>query len=320
MEGVLRTQGYSAEDIPFVINMYLGGELRGHTSHGLASFPSFAAKKYKVAEPPVVHKETASLFMIDAKLGPGVVVGRRAADEAMKRAKQEVSGTALIKNMDSWLRPGAVAEYIADKGFLTIVVNNGGEAAVAPPRGYDPVTGTNPIAYGIPTDNGALVVDMATSKRAKGQIRLANKYGTDLPADSFYDHQGNVTIDPKDAYSIMPFGEYKGFALALLVEIMCGSMLGMPMMLEADPSNNAFGGKTPARGALIFVIDPSQTTDSAQFLKDNSDYVQRIKATRVRKGEQIRIPGEQATQQQTNKQKADSIEIPDELWDEIQGL
>lgn len=320
MSEVLLRAGYSKADIPFIINMYLGGELRGHTCHGLASFPGFVSKEFSSDREPIIMKETQSLFMIDANAQSGNVVGRRAADEAIKRAEKSGVGTAIVKNMESWLRPGAVAEYISEKGYVAIVINNGGEAAVAPPGGFDPVTGTNPIAYGIPTENGSLVVDMATSKRAKGQIRLANKYGTDLPPNSFYDANGEVTVDPKAAYSIMPFGEYKGFSLALLVEILCGSLVGMPMLNQGDPSNNNFGGKTPKRGGLIFVVDPKMTTDADTFTQVNSDYIEKIKSTRPRKGEQIRIPGEEAAKEQNSKITDDEIEIPDEIWEELKGL
>jgi len=219
MTSVLQTKGYADADIPFLIDMYLGGELRGHTSHGLASFVGFAKEEKPELPKPEVIKATAACFYIDAKSNSGTLVGKRAADEAITRARQEITGTAIIKNMDSWLRPGAIAEYIADQGFVALVMNSGGGAAVAPPGGYEAVTGTNPIAYGIPTNDGPLVVDMATSKRAWGQVRLANKYGTDLPADTFYDSEGNVTLDPKKANSVMPFGDYKGFSLALLVEL-----------------------------------------------------------------------------------------------------
>ena len=82
--------------------------------------------------------------------------------------------------MDSWLRPGAIAEYIADQGYLAVVTNSGGGTAVAPPGGFDPVLGTNPIAYGIPTTDGSLVVDMATAKLAwaalASQISTARRF------------------------------------------------------------------------------------------------------------------------------------------------
>jgi len=318
MVRALKAKGYIDADIPFLIEMYLGGELRGHASHGLASFPGFIKQDYSGLEQPKVIKETQAFFMLDAKGNPGAIVGKRAADEAIKRAKQEVVGLAMIKDMDAWLRPGAIAQYIADQGFVAIVSNNA-SAAIAPPGGFDPVAGTNPIAYGLPTKDGSLVVDMATAKCAWGNVRSANKYGTDLPADSFYDNEGNVTLDPAKAWSVMPFGDYKGFALALLIEIMCGGLNGMDMLVE-NTAKNKFGQRTPRRGAFILVIGPAQTVGLDAFKQATADYVAKIKATRPRQGERIRIPGDESATVQSTKLKEGSIEISDELWAELQDL
>jgi LDH2 family malate/lactate/ureidoglycolate dehydrogenase len=320
MTTILTAKGYGENDIPFLIDMYLGGELRGHTSHGLASFSGFVQEDYSTCEAPVVLQETNALFMIDAKSNAGALVGKRAADEAIKRAKTEVVGTALIKNMDSWLRPGAIAQYIADQGLFALVTNDGGGASIAPPGGYDPVVATNPIAYGIPTEEIPLVVDMATSKRAWGQVRLANKYGTDLPADTFYNDKGEITLNSKEAHSVKPAGEYKGFALALLIEVLCGSLVGMDMMIDTNNVGSTFGARLLDRGAFILVIDPQQTATRESFKHANSDLLKRIKATRPLPGQQIRIPGEEAGIKQAEQQKNGYIDIPKTLWKEIQVL
>jgi len=321
MQSVLESKGYAADDIDFLIDMYLGGELRGHTSHGLASFPGFATDDFSNLPEPEVIVETHSTFIIDAKSNSGAIVGKRAADEAMKRADNEIVGTAFVKNMDSWLRPGAIAQYIADKGYMAIVVNDGGGSSIAPPGGYDPVLATNPIAYGIPTTNGALVVDMATSKRAWGQVRLANKYGTDLPADTFYDDKGELTLDPKEAHSVMPFGDYKGFALALMIEVLCGSLIGMEnMMVDTNAAGSQFGVRLQERGGFILVIDPSKTAVPIDFKQANSTLLEKIKATHTLPNHEIRIPGEHANDLYTKHMQQGSIEIPDELWKEFQAL
>lgn len=223
--------------------------------------------------------------------------------------------------MDSWLRPGAIAQYIADQGYLAFVVNDGGGTSIAPPGGYDPVLATNPIAYGIPTNGSPLVVDMATSKRAWGQVRLANKYGTDLPADTFYNDKGELTLNPKEAHSVLPFGDYKGFAMAMLIEIMCGSLVGMDnMMLETNSAGSNFGVPLQERGGFILVIDPSQTSDLDTFKAANSDLIKKIKATSKLPNQDIRIPGEQAGDLQSVAAQNGSVEIPYELWEEIESL
>ena len=319
MTKALSSSGYKNEDIPFIINMYLGGELRGHTSHGLASFKSFIKHDYNNLPEPETIKATDACYFMDAKSNSGVLIGRKAADEAIVRAKKQITGMTLIKNMDSWLRPGAIAEYIAEQGFIAYVVNSGGGASIAPPGGYEPVTGTNPIAYGLPMADGAFVVDMATSKRAWGVVRMANKFGTKLPDDTFYDIEGNVTTDPQKADAVMPFGEYKGFALALLGEVMTGAMLGMPMLIDSDAGSN-FGEKMPDRGAYILVIDPSQTVGLDEFKMQVGKYINDINNTRALPGGKIRIPGQQAMEKANRAVENGEIDIPDELWAELREL
>lgn len=316
---ILKSKGYSDQDIPFLLNMYLGGELRGHTSHGLASFAAFANTPKTEQEEPVVIKETHALFALDAKGNNGNLIGKRAADEAIKRAKVEGLGAALIKDMDSWLRPGAIAEYIAEQGLVAVVTNSGGGTSIAPPGGFDPTVGTNPIAYGIPTTDDPLVVDMATAKHAWGQVRLANKYGTDLPKDAFYDNQGNITLDPKKAYSVKAAGDHKGYALALLVEILCGSLVGTDMMVEST-AGSTFAGKLPVRGAFILVIDPGTMGDPSDFKQKNTMLIDAIKNSAPLPGQEIRIPGDHAAMLKAQYTKDDSIDIPDELWREIDKL
>ncbi len=319
MSNSLTKRGYSKDDTDFIIEMYLGGELRGHTSHGLADFANFVSKDFQALPAATVLKETNSVYMIDAKSNPGVVVGRIAADQAIKRATNEIVGVAMIKNMESWLRPGAIAQYIAEKGYLAIVINDGGGTSIAPPGGFDPTLGTNPIAYGIPTNDTPLVVDMATSKRAWGQVRLANKYGTDLPADTFYDTDGQITVDPAKAHSVLPFGDYKGYAIASLIEVLCGSLLGKAMMI-ASSEDSQFGAKFPDRGGLIIVIDPGQTVGLETFKKQNTEMLDQIKSTRPLEGQSIRIPGEQAGKLEKQDLENDLLELPDELWEEIKSI
>lgn len=319
MQTVLKAKGYAESDIPFVINMYLGGELRGHTSHGLASFVSFAQSESEMHEEPVVLKDTHALFALDAKGASGNVIGKRAADEAVKRAKTEGVGTVLIKDMDSWLRPGAIAEYIAGQGYLALVMNSGGGTSVAPPGGFDPTLGTNPIAYGVPTANEPLVVDMATARHAWGQVRLANKYGKPLPPDAFYDDEGNITRDGKQAYSVKSFGEYKGFALATLVEIMTGSLVGVPMMIQST-AGSTFAGKLPRRGAVIIAMDPADMVDPEEFKRENSALLANIQKSQALPGDEIRIPGMHASELKAANIASDTVDIPDDLWEEIQDL
>src|SRR3989344_4808328 len=117
MSTVLAHKGYKPDEIDFIIEMYLGGELRGHASHGLSAFSGFINEDSAALPKPEVVKSTNAVTIIDAKSNKGNIVGKTAADEAIKIAKKEAVGTVIIKNLESWLRPGGIAQYIAEKGY-----------------------------------------------------------------------------------------------------------------------------------------------------------------------------------------------------------
>lgn len=264
-------------------------------------------------------KSTPSFVMIDAHGNPGDIVGKFAADEAMKLAKESILAGAVIKNMESWLRPGGIAEYITNKGFIALVTNDGGGSAVAPPGGFNATIGTNPLAYGIPTEGNNLVVDMATSKKDWGHVRQARASGTQLPEDTFYNSKGEVTLNPDDANSVKAFGEYKGFALGFLIEVLSGALTDMEMLRDSENPKYAGIEYLPV-GAFILVIDPNQISTLDTFKREVAGALAQIKSSQTLENQEIRIPGELAGEIQARCLEDGSIEVEDEIWEEIQGL
>ena len=311
----LRNNGFSERNIKHIIDVYLGGELRGHKTHGLAPFPGFLKSDFSKCEPPKVLLDTPSTYFVEANENPGIIVGIDAAENVIAKAKQYGTANAFIRNMYDWVRPGAIAKYIAGQDCLAIVTNDGSGRSIAPPGGFDPTLGTNPFAYGIPTNGEPLVVEFASAKKAWGNVRVANKFGTELPKKTFLTNTGDFAIDPKDAHSVLPFGEYKGFSLALLIEIMNGSLVAHNMMPESDASS--YQGTWPPNSGTIFVVDPSKFSDLNTFKTETQGAIDFIKSTTPKKGESIRIPGENAGQKDIEAYKNGEIEIDDEVWNEI---
>ncbi len=302
---------------------YLAGELDGKQSHGLMAFPSLlkSLEGYRVKEYKILEKKHA-LVVMDANELPGSYVGRRLADDLIEMAKTEGAALGFIKNMRTWLRPGAIAQYVADHGMVAFVINNGGKPMVAPPGGYDPATGTNPIGIGVPTNEQPIVVDMATSKRAWGEVRKAKKNNSDLPKDSYYTNTGDFATKPDDAYSAVPMGEYKGFALSLFIEIMTGSFLGRDMSvgLESNQSVEYSDAQAAMRGGMILVMNPAITVGLDQFKKSNAEFIKNIKRGHKLPGvDEIYMPGDRAGQERTKNIKNDFLEVDENLWKQISG-
>ena len=259
---ILTKLDYSKDDINLIIDVYLGGELRGQETHGLAPFPSFVKQDFSQLEEPQVILHSHSLYYIDANIGSG--------------------------------------------------------QAVAPPGGVDPTLGTNPIAYAIPTENEPLEVEMATSKKAWGNVRIANKYGVELPEDTFLTADGSNAVYPKDAHSVKTFGEHKGFAISMMIAILNGTMLGNPLIIEADASN--YSKPWPPNSGSITVYNPELFGGLNTFIAETQAGINSIKNSTPMSGQTITIPGESSGSRSLKNKAEGKIEIAPELWEEINSL
>lgn len=312
----LLNKKFSREEAEIVADDYLEGELLGKPSHGLMAFPGLIEKLDGKRQPYEIIKQSHSCVLIDAKESHGAYVGRKAADMAIDMSEREGVGVALIKDQMTWLRPGGIAQYVADRGYIGIVMNNGGKPMMAPPGGYDPVIGTNPIGIGIPTDADPIVADMATSIKAWGEVKMAENEKRKLPEDMFLDNQGAFAANPEDAYSVLPAGGYKGFAFGLLVEILTGSFLGRLM----GPAQMNSDYKKLTRGGVILVLNSNFGTTVELFRSANSELVNNIRSSRKLKDvDEILVPGERALRTKRAFEKDGCIDIDNTLWERLEG-
>lgn len=315
MTNILRSKGYGEKDSNSIIDVYLGGELRGHKTHGLAPFPGFIRQDFSQYEPPKVVLDTQAMYLIEANGNPGICLGTKASDIAIKKAKQQGTSTAIIRNMFDWVRPGAIAQYVADHDMIAIVTNDGAGRSIAPPGGVDPTVGTNPIAYGLPTETEPLVVELASAKKAWGNVRVANKFGTPLPDKTFITKSGEFATAPNEVHSVLPFGQHKGFSLALLIEIMNGSMVGHHMMPDSNASS--YSGDWSTNTGTITVFNPALLTDLDTYKQETTKAIDFIKSGTTLEGQQIRIPGENAREKMNKALELDSIDVQEDVWEEI---
>ncbi len=313
---ILAKSSLSNEEADILAWDYLEGELQGKLSHGIAAFPAMAEKLPEATSHFKILKETESFIYADAGGSLGAIVGRKLANKVIAKASQQGIAAASIRNMKPWLRPGAIAEYISDNNMVGFVVNKGTVRAIVPPGGSVPVFGTNPIGIGIPSDDTPVVVDMATSSRSNGEVRLAKMLGHNLPENSFIDKSGMPTLDPNAVHAALPMGGYKGFGIGLFIEIICGSLLGLSMGTneKGHPLNSL-------RGAFILVIDPKITVGIEKFKAENQDFVDSIRKSPAAKGSNgVTLPGDRARKAKQQNEAKDYLEVDDKLWAEIKKL
>lgn len=318
-ENILIKRSFPKDVAKIIVDEYIEGELEGKLTHGLLAFPSLVESYSAPKEKWSIEKESSSSVFINGKGNLGLLVCKDAINIVCKKAKSECIGLAAINNIFTFLRPATIARMIAEKDMVGIVAHNGGREMVAPHGGIDPVLATNPIGVSIPTTEKPIIFDMATSKRAWAEVSISKIFSKILPEETFLDKDGNFTIDPNEAYSVVSFGGYKGYALGLLVEILTGSLVNMPMGIRGSRGEADF--RRFLRGTFIIAINPSFFTDLGKFKKRNSDLINQIKSIRKLKDvNEILIPGEKSRRTKEENLRKGYIEVKDSIIEKIKKL
>ena len=154
---------------------------------------------------------------------------------------------------------GYFVEPLARDGLVSLAFTNSVSRSIAPWGGKAPLFGTNPMAFAVPRHNSdPMVIDQSSSVVARMVVRRHAEQDTPIPAGWAFDKDGQPTTDAKAglAGSMAPFGDHKGAALALMVEILSAGLTGSSFTFEAATSAD-HSGEPPDLGQLLIAIDPS---------------------------------------------------------------
>ena len=202
------------------------------TSHGLFRLPGYVASlrsgKVNGAARPKVETLAPGVLRIHGDGGFAPLALQLARDPlAEAAATQGIAALALVE-IYHFAALWAEVEPLAERGLCAFAFH-ASKAAVAPAGGTAPVFGTDPMAFGWPRRSGPpMVFDQASSALAKGEVMIAARDGHDLPPGIGIDAQGGATTDPAAVLegALLPFGGYKGAAIALMVELLSGALIG----------------------------------------------------------------------------------------------
>ena len=236
---IMRAAGADPAVAERVVQHLVGSNLVGIDSHGIMRLPHYVSwlREGKAAGQnrlEVLH-DTEATCLVDAHFTYGAVSASEASRIAQEKAQRVGVGLVSVRNSTHTGRLGEYMEEMAREGLIGMICCNaqGHGQFVAPWGGSDPRLTTNPIAWGFPSahEDRVVVIDMATSAAPEGRIRLANERGEALPNGQVIDAAGRDTTDPADLFgpprgAILPFGQHKGYALALVVEMLSGALSG----------------------------------------------------------------------------------------------
>ncbi|XP_070564184.1 uncharacterized oxidoreductase YjmC-like [Ptychodera flava] len=213
----------------------VAADYRGHFSHGLNRLDMYAndiKSGTTVSDTePTIERELAATAHVNGNNLLGPVVGNFCMDLAIQKARDVGVGWVVAKGSNHYGIAGWYSMQALEHGLMGMSFTNTSPLQV-PTRARDCVLGTNPITLAAPGIGGdSFVLDMATSTAAIGKVEFHDRKGVDIPNGWGADSRGIETNNPKavlDGGGLMPLGGseqssgYKGYGLALLVEIFCG--------------------------------------------------------------------------------------------------
>ncbi|POF29182.1 Ldh family oxidoreductase [Roseibium marinum] len=311
--------GTAPENAAPVARALVAAEASGQPGHGLSRMPSYVEQvrsgKVHGTARPSCETVKPGLVRIDAGHGfayPAIDLAQKILPDMARR-----SGVALaaIHRSHHFGQGGAHCEVLAQKGLVAMVFGNAPKA-IAPWGASRPMFGTNPICFAAPGPAGAppLVIDFAVSRVAKGKIMAASRTGRPIPEGWALDDQGRPATDAAAAMNgtMVPIGEAKGAALALMIEVLSAALVGAHFGFEA---NGLFDGKgaPPNLAQTILAIDPGLASDNA--------YWERIGLlfSEIEQTEGARLPGSRRLEARETAVR-EGLRIPEEILLDLLAL
>jgi (2R)-3-sulfolactate dehydrogenase (NADP+) len=299
-----------------VARALVAAEADGLKGHGLSRVPTYAAQakigKVDGFATPTVERRRPGAAVIDAAHGFAFPAIEAALALLPEMARSSGVACAAIHRSHHCGAAGHPVEQLAERGLVAMMFANT-PAAIAPWGAAKPVFGTNPVAFACPlSGRPPVVVDLALSKVARGNIVAAKQKGEHIPAGWALDADGKPTTDPDAALAgtMLPLGDAKGTALVLMVELLAAGLTGANFAADASSFLDDKGAP-PGTGQLIVAFDP------AAFGGSGAHMARLIGSIEAQAG--ARLPGSRRLALR-RKAASDGLVVSDALVAEIETL
>ncbi|MDF1585690.1 Ldh family oxidoreductase [Marinimicrococcus flavescens] len=259
---VLLQAGLSREQAGPVAEVITAGERDECHSHGLYRLPGCVETvrhpRFVPDAVPVITEQSASVVRADARFGYSLPAFERALPTVVRQAREVGVSVLAINDCFHFAALWPEIEAITAHGLAAIAMTPN-HCWVAPTGGTRPILGTNPFAFGWPRGGDRpYVFDFATSEIARGDIALHKLAGKPIPLGWGIDQAGQPTTSAAAALAgaMLPFGGYKGSALATMVELLAGPLIGDLTSMESTAFDGGVNA-APCHGELIIALDPA---------------------------------------------------------------
>jgi hydroxycarboxylate dehydrogenase B len=322
---ILAKGGSAPAEADLIADHLVQANLAGHDSHGIGMVPAYVRHLQAGLVVPNTRarlvKDGGALLMFDGGRG----YGRPVAGDAMTAAIERVATTGVVAmtlaNAHHIGRVGAYGEMAARAGLVSLHFVNVTDhrTLVAPFRGSDARFSTNPVCISLPGTERQppILLDMATSAVAMGKIRVAKNEGRPAPDGVLIDTAGRPTRDPNVMYTephgaLLPFGAHKGYALAVVTELLAGALSGGPTI---QPGNPRLGGTI--NNMFAIVVDPARLAGEAWLRREIDGFVEFVKASPPSDpSAPVLVPGDPERTAREERERS-GIVVDAATWDEV---
>jgi len=284
----LEKLGLEAADARLVAETLVAANLRGVDSHGVVRLPHYATRLRNgtvKARPKISAKRTGpSAAVVEGDAGMGQLVATRAMQEAISLAKQSGVGAVVARNSSHCGACAWFVEMAVKQGLIGVALTHT-DSIMVPPGMKRIFLGSNPIAFGAPGEREPVIIDMSTTHVAWGKILVARQEGKPVPPDWGVDAEGKATTDAQRVVGLAPTGGHKGYALAMMVEILCAQLAGVPFGRHVTQMYGELN-KPRNLGHFMLALDVARFADPKEFAAQISCFLEEIHA------EQALAPGD----------------------------
>ena len=323
---VMEAAGLSEQESRVFADSLIRADMRGISSHGLTRLATYARRVEQglVAGhvEPEILRDGGTLLVLDGKNGMGAWVATRAMELCLERAARLGSCFAAVGRGNHFGYAAYFTEQAAEKGMLGLAIANG-PGALPPTGGARALLGTNPLAVSLPVGAGKppVTLDMATSAVARGKVTLAQKTGQSIPEGWGVDKDGNPTTDPQAVLSggaMLPVGGPKGYALSLLIEVLCSCLAGADNGQTMGSFYNF--SRTQNSGFCLAALNLGRVVEGPEWEERIGALLGSIQACPRRPGvERILLPG-QPEREKWEKARREGVSLPAAVEEELKGL
>ncbi|MGD1832986.1 MAG: Ldh family oxidoreductase [Sphaerochaetaceae bacterium] len=306
MEDALKAVGIREEDAKIIGEVLIESDKRGIDSHGIGRLkPIYIDRINKGILNPVteieVLKDDMTAAVLDGHNGMGHVIAKKAMTMAIEKAKEYGMGMVAVRNSTHYGIAGYYATMATDADMIGITGTNA-RPSIAPTFGVENMMGTNPLTFGIPTDEPfPFVLDCATSVSQRGKIEVYGRAGKDLPPGWVIGRDGKTRTDTQQVLkdlttgnaALTPLGGigdqtggYKGFGYAMIVEILSAALQDGSFMKELNGFDENHNPIPYPLGHFFIAIDPERFMGIEIFKKIAGNICRQIRASEKAPGEQ----------------------------------